>query len=46
MQATPTLAIRARGLTRRFGELIAVNGVDLDVPRAAVYGFLVPNGSG
>jgi ABC-2 type transport system ATP-binding protein len=39
-------AIRARGLTRRFGDLVAVNAVDLDVPRACVYGFLGPNGSG
>ena len=39
-------AIRARGLTRRFGELVAVDRVDLDVPRAQVYGFLGPNGSG
>ncbi len=39
-------AIRARGLTKRFGELIAVNEVDLSVPRANVYGFLGPNGSG
>jgi len=40
------LAIRARGLTRRFGTLTAVDGLDLDVPRSAVYGFLGPNGSG
>ncbi len=39
-------AIRARGLTKRFGELVAVNQVDLSVPRANVYGFLGPNGSG
>lgn len=39
-------AIRARGLTRRFGDLVAVDGVDLTVPRANVYGFLGPNGSG
>ena len=39
-------AIRARGLTRRFGALVAVDHVDLDVPRAQVYGFLGPNGSG
>ena len=42
----PELAIRARGLTRRFGTVTAVDGVDLDVPRAQVYGFLGPNGSG
>ena len=39
-------AIRARGLTRRFGDLVAVDHVDLEVPRASVYGFLGPNGSG
>ena len=39
-------AIHARGLTRRFGDLVAVDRVDLDVPRASVYGFLGPNGSG
>ena len=46
---TPTddaLVIRARGLTRRFGALVAVDEVDLSVPRACVYGFLGPNGSG
>lgn len=44
--ATPELAIRARGLTKRFGQLVAVDHVDLSVPRANVYGFLGPNGSG
>ncbi|MDR7133855.1 ABC-2 type transport system ATP-binding protein [Lysobacter niastensis] len=39
-------AIRARGLTKRFGTLVAVDHVDLSVPRANVYGFLGPNGSG
>jgi len=39
-------AIRARGLTRRFGERVAVDHVDLSVPRRHVYGFLGPNGSG
>ena len=42
----PDAAIRARGLTRRFGGLVAVDHVDLDVPRRHVYGFLGPNGSG
>jgi ABC-2 type transport system ATP-binding protein len=39
-------AIRARGLTKRFGALTAVDRVDLTVPAAHVYGFLGPNGSG
>ena len=39
-------AIRARGLTKRFGDLVAVDHVDLTVPKANVYGFLGPNGSG
>lgn len=43
---SPPLAIRARGLTRRFGALAAVDHVDLSVPRSNVYGFLGPNGSG
>jgi ABC-2 type transport system ATP-binding protein len=40
------VAIRARGLTRRFGDLVAVDHVDLTVPKQQVYGFLGPNGSG
>ena len=40
------LAIRANGLSKRFGALLAVDSVDLRVPRAHVYGFLGPNGSG
>ncbi len=39
-------AIRARGLSKRFGALTAVDRVDLEVPRRRVYGFLGPNGSG
>src|SRR4029453_18518881 len=39
-------AIRARGLTKRFQSLLAVDQVDLTVLRASVYGFLGPNGSG
>jgi ABC-2 type transport system ATP-binding protein len=39
-------ALRTTALTRRFGEQIAVDAVDLLVPRGAVYGFLGPNGSG
>ena len=40
------LAITARGLTRRFGDVLAVDHIDLDVPAAQIYGFLGPNGSG
>jgi ABC-2 type transport system ATP-binding protein len=40
------VAIRAHGLTRRFGHLVAVDHVDLEVPARHVYGFLGPNGSG
>jgi lantibiotic transport system ATP-binding protein len=40
------LAIATEGLTRRFGQHTAVDGVSLVVPQGAVYGFLGPNGSG
>ena len=39
-------AIVARGLTKRFGTLTAVEALDLTVRRGEVYGFLGPNGSG
>lgn len=45
-QAASDVAILAHGLTKRFGSLVAVDSVDLRVPRASVYGFLGPNGSG
>jgi ABC-2 type transport system ATP-binding protein len=38
--------IEARALTRRFGDRVAVNGVDLEVHRGEVFGFLGPNGAG
>ncbi|WP_223123225.1 ABC transporter ATP-binding protein [Aquipseudomonas alcaligenes] len=40
------LVIRARGLSKRFGDLTAVDHLDLSVPRAEVFGFLGPNGCG
>jgi ABC-2 type transport system ATP-binding protein len=43
---TDEFAIRARGLSKVFGDLRAVDRLDLDVPRATIYGFLGPNGSG
>ncbi|ANU06869.1 ABC transporter ATP-binding protein [Paraurantiacibacter namhicola] len=44
--ATPRLAIEARGLVKRFGGTLAVDGVDLSVPEGAIYGILGPNGAG
>ena len=39
-------AIETQGLTKRFGERTAVDGVDLFVPRGSAFGFLGPNGAG
>ena len=39
-------AVVAQGLTRSFGEVIAVNNVDLSIKQGQIYGFLGPNGSG
>jgi len=41
-----TTAIRAHGLTRRFGDVLAVDGLDLEVPSGSIFGFLGPNGAG
>ena len=38
--------IEARGLTKRFGEFTAVDGVDFTVARGETFGFLGPNGAG
>jgi ABC-2 type transport system ATP-binding protein len=46
MSPAASPAIVARGLTRRFGKLVAVDHVDLTVPRGRIHGFLGPNGSG
>src|SRR5215471_3441762 len=40
------LAIETIGLTRRFGDLCAVDAIDLRVERGTFYGFLGPNGAG
>jgi ABC-2 type transport system ATP-binding protein len=39
-------AVDARGLVKRFGETVALDGVDLQVPHGAIYGLLGPNGAG
>jgi lipooligosaccharide transport system ATP-binding protein len=38
--------VHARGLVKRFGELVAVDGIDFDVERGEAFGFLGPNGAG
>ena len=38
--------VHARGLVKRFGDLVAVDGIDLDVPRGVCFGILGPNGAG
>jgi lipooligosaccharide transport system ATP-binding protein len=38
--------VHARGLVKRFGGLVAVDGVDFDVERGEAFGFLGPNGAG
>ena len=40
------LAIQARGLVKAFGDVTALNGIDLDVEQGTVVGLLGPNGSG
>ena len=42
----PSLAVSARGLVKNFGELRAVDGIDLDVPRGMIFAILGPNGAG
>jgi len=39
-------ALRIRGLYKRFGQTVAVAGIDLDVPRGSFYGLVGPNGAG
>ncbi|HEX5591303.1 MAG TPA: ABC transporter ATP-binding protein [Candidatus Limnocylindrales bacterium] len=42
----PEPAIRTRGLSKRFGPVTALDGLDLTVPRGVVFGLLGPNGAG
>jgi len=39
-------AVHARGLVKKFGDLRAVDGIDLDVPRGMIFAILGPNGAG
>ena len=42
----PAPAVETVGLTKRFGQQVAVDGIAMRVPQGSVYGFLGPNGSG
>jgi len=42
----PAEAIRCEGLTRRYGNVLALDHLDLTVPEGVVFGFLGPNGAG
>jgi lipooligosaccharide transport system ATP-binding protein len=44
--AVPGLAIRLRGVVKRYGTIVAVNGLDLEVPEGTCVGLLGPNGAG
>jgi oleandomycin transport system ATP-binding protein len=46
VETTEQTAISTRGLVKRFGDQVAVDGVDLDVPAGTVFGLLGPNGAG
>jgi branched-chain amino acid transport system ATP-binding protein len=40
------ILVRARKVTKRFGGLVAVNGVDFDIPRGSIVSLIGPNGAG
>jgi len=42
----PDVLIRARGLSKKFGEFTAVDSIDFELSRGEVFGFLGPNGAG
>jgi len=44
--AEPDSLIHARGLVKRFGDFVAVDGIDVDVAAGESFGFLGPNGAG
>jgi lipooligosaccharide transport system ATP-binding protein len=45
-QRPATVLVRARGLTKTFGNFVAVDGIDFDLVSGEAFGFLGPNGAG
>ncbi len=45
-KTTAEPAIRTEGLTKNYGDVQAVRGLDLEVRRGEIFGFLGPNGAG
>jgi branched-chain amino acid transport system ATP-binding protein len=43
---TDDMLVRSRGVTKRFGGLVAVNNVDFDIPRGTIVSLIGPNGAG
>ncbi len=43
---TDDVLLQARGLTKTFGDFVAVDGIDVEVRRGEAFGFLGPNGAG
>ena len=46
MKSEGSYAIEARGLTKRYGKLLAVDSIDFDIEGGEIFGFLGPNGAG
>lgn len=46
MNAVETAAVRTEGLTKRYGDTLALDSLDLTIERGEIYGYLGPNGSG
>src|SRR6201985_1147818 len=42
----PDAAISTKSVVREFGEFMAVDGINLEIPTGEIYGFLGPNGAG
>ncbi len=40
------IALRTSGLVKRYGDIVALDGVDLEIPRGSLFGLLGPNGAG